>query len=348
MKRRVFYVIHLDRNRILFLFFTFVSLLLFSFALGSKIRDGMLLEKTNPNLALKGKQGAQENNFENSVLDLDSQEPSTERLPVNQIDKEMIQENKKTPYLGEELNHKSTKKEERVEHFVLENSTPPSTNQAYEEVISTPTTLRPTKIKTKKQQLVLKKNTKKKKEFAEKSEPKKNPSLLSEKKGGASKNIATQTPIEVKGRKEIKTNKSGIDSANQKSTVRDSGSINHSEIHMANVPSPTPLKSNKQEDKGMQTTSLNKKDTPTPTTIESSKQEVYELQLGAFQSKSAAERMRKELKNRGYEAVIVIKNNIHQVKIKNTNQGNPIEKIEEQLRKDKFTPVKKKELKTEE
>ena len=60
MKNRVFYILHLDRNRIFFLSFSFIGMLLFSFALGHRFakippaeREGLQKEQDFPLFSLK-------------------------------------------------------------------------------------------------------------------------------------------------------------------------------------------------------------------------------------------------------------------------------------------------------
>ena len=70
------------------------------------------------------------------------------------------------------------------------------------------------------------------------------------------------------------------------------------------------------------------------------KENSYHLQLGAFRSQDAAQRMQKELENLGFPAHIKKKKQIHLVQIGQSLPIKEIQKIEGSLRKEKYFPIR--------
>ena len=95
MKRRVFYVLHLDKNRILFLSFTFGGLLLFSFLLGQ--RSGTQIDvnpkkEKFPLLSLNDDETIENQEIENQELETQEGEEEKAKEPKEEKAKESKEE----------------------------------------------------------------------------------------------------------------------------------------------------------------------------------------------------------------------------------------------------------------
>ena len=314
MKRRIFYVFHLDRNRILFLFFTFLSLLLFSFSLGRYLGQTRFEQKGFP----------QSEKLQDFPL-FSLKEAENSKRPPGSESSESLAEAKTEPHPAKDRSDPRTINQEVVilrdeeagevgppsrprQSAFLQNSTDPRNSKNSEGSKYTGNT-RANKAIAPAPQIVTQRAPYKKASLRpapQKTAPKRKSAAKKLKKTSAKKVLLTQAAAAKKRRARS-------------------------------------LKKSKQKKGTLRLSNINKKSFAKSAQIDT-KANSYHLQLGAFRSRDAAQRMQKELKAQGFRARIKEKKDIYLVQIGQKLSLEDIQKIEGSLRQEKYFPIRVREV----
>ncbi len=284
MKRRVFYVIHLDRNRIFFLVFTFASLILFSFAVGKGIGES---------------QAVQENRL-NTIFSYQEQKPKqeleTKSLPDKTTAETLVKDSKQDDV-------------KLLAGHNLKDSQAKQPSLTYEPKIR----------KAKTQPLHLANVTNNKKTVAK---------VNKNKVKVVRKKIKTKMVTLKQKKPSVQkiTASTVVASTNKKTKPKENNRFRFANSNPTN---------SKRKDRVLTPATSIKKPRP------SDKKNVYQLQLGAFRSAGAAQRMVEELVRYGFSSQVNKRGNLHVVQVgKSTSSLGKIKGLEERLRNKDYFPLR--------
>ena len=277
MKRRIFYVLHLDRNRIFFLSFSFLSLLLFSFALGRYLGQTQFGSQEPqkfhkfPLFSSESSEASKKKQTAGALAEALTAKDGTEAVNMNQ----------ETVLLKEEAPQRMPEPIVNQRGAASKGAEPKNTTLASK---------------------VLKRSSSKKKNSGFRSPPMQKPAAQNFKRVPAQKVLLSQSSLPKKKKSE------SIKKSKQKKGA----------LRLANITKTFPSKT---------------------------KSKFYHLQLGAFRSRDAAQRMQKELKAQGFRTRVKKRKNVYLVRVGQKLSLEELQEIEGSLRQEKYFPIRVREKK---